>query len=279
MPRFNLIFDMGLHKGEDTDFYLRKGFDVVAFEANPTLIENCKRRFAAYIANGRLRIVEGAIAPRSAGSSVTFYRNANVSVWGTIDGDWAKRNNALGSPSEIISVNRVDVSEVFENIGIPYYLKIDLEGVDGLVLRTLSEFNDRPQYLSVESEKVDRSALNENMNFLAQLGYTKFKIVQQATIPGSSGSFQSRDGSAFSYTFPQDASGPFGEDIPQRWMSLPDALKEYDAIFRRYRLFGDNTLFDRLPPSVRHLIEIGYKLTSSYRGALPGWHDTHASLS
>jgi hypothetical protein len=40
MPRTNLIFDMGLHKGEDTDFYLRKGFDVVAFEANPFLIEH-----------------------------------------------------------------------------------------------------------------------------------------------------------------------------------------------------------------------------------------------
>jgi FkbM family methyltransferase len=278
MPQTNLIFDMGLHKGEDTDFYLRKGFDVVAFEANPTLIADCKRRFPDYVANGRLRIVEGAIAPRSAGPTVEFYQNAKVSVWGTIDADWAKRNDAIGSPSTIISVKRVDVSEIFKNIGIPFYLKIDLEGVDGLVLQALSEFEDRPQYLSVESEKVDRSALGQNMNTLARLGYTKFKIVQQAGIPGSSGSFQSLDGSVFPYTFLQDASGPFGEDIPQPWISLPDALKEYNAIFRRYRYFGDNTLFDRLPSSLRRLIEIGYKLGSDYRGALPGWHDTHASL-
>ena len=63
MPRTNLIFDMGLHKGEDTDFYLRKGFDVVAFEADPLLIKFCKLRFADYIDKGRLQIIEGAIAP------------------------------------------------------------------------------------------------------------------------------------------------------------------------------------------------------------------------
>ena len=28
----NLIYDVGLHHGQDTDFYLKKGFDVVAFE-------------------------------------------------------------------------------------------------------------------------------------------------------------------------------------------------------------------------------------------------------
>jgi len=71
----NLIYDVGLHRGEDTDFYLKKGFDVVALEANPELIAQCKLRFQDAIAHGRLRIIEGAIAPTSAGEKVTFYRN------------------------------------------------------------------------------------------------------------------------------------------------------------------------------------------------------------
>lgn len=37
-----LIFDVGLHKDEDTHFYLKKGFNVAAFETNPSLIEHCK---------------------------------------------------------------------------------------------------------------------------------------------------------------------------------------------------------------------------------------------
>jgi len=41
----NLIFDVGMHKGEDTDFYIKKGFDVIGFEANPELIKYLKKLF------------------------------------------------------------------------------------------------------------------------------------------------------------------------------------------------------------------------------------------
>jgi hypothetical protein len=59
----NLIFDVGMHRDEDTDFYLKKGFRVVSFEADPDLVEHCKRRFADQIARDQLNIIEGAIAP------------------------------------------------------------------------------------------------------------------------------------------------------------------------------------------------------------------------
>lgn len=35
----NLIYDVGLHLGEDTNFYLKNVFRVVAFEANPESAE------------------------------------------------------------------------------------------------------------------------------------------------------------------------------------------------------------------------------------------------
>jgi len=37
-----LIYDVGAQLGEDTDFYLRKGFKVVAIEANPPLAEGLR---------------------------------------------------------------------------------------------------------------------------------------------------------------------------------------------------------------------------------------------
>lgn len=40
-----LIYDVGGHLGEDTDFYLKKGFKVVAIEANPGLAERLSERF------------------------------------------------------------------------------------------------------------------------------------------------------------------------------------------------------------------------------------------
>ena len=36
----DLIYDVGAHKGENSDFYLRLGFRVVAVEANPMLVVN-----------------------------------------------------------------------------------------------------------------------------------------------------------------------------------------------------------------------------------------------
>ena len=90
-----LIFDVGMHKGEDTDYYLRRGFNVVGIEANPELAELCKIRFQDAIARERLHIVEGAIAPSSTEKTVTFFKNT-LSVWGTIDPGWSARNASLG---------------------------------------------------------------------------------------------------------------------------------------------------------------------------------------
>jgi hypothetical protein len=98
----DLIYDIGLHKGEDTDYYLKKGFRVVGMEANPDLVNHCKTRFKSAIAGGQLRIIEGAIAPASSGDTVTFYRNDTATIWGTIDAAWAERNAKRGHNSEKI---------------------------------------------------------------------------------------------------------------------------------------------------------------------------------
>lgn len=52
MKRPNLIIDVGMHNGQDTAFYLAKGFDVVALEANPVLVDAARIRFASEIESG-----------------------------------------------------------------------------------------------------------------------------------------------------------------------------------------------------------------------------------
>jgi hypothetical protein len=39
-----LIYDVGAHKGEDTEFYLIRGFSVIAIEAVPELCERTQIR-------------------------------------------------------------------------------------------------------------------------------------------------------------------------------------------------------------------------------------------
>jgi FkbM family methyltransferase len=280
MARLNerLVYDIGLHKGEDTDFYLKKGFSVIAFEANPSLIEYCKARFQDAVREGRLHIIAGAIAPDNSDDNVKFFLNRERPQWGTIDETWVTRNDNLGYKSDIISVKRIDILDIFESFDIPEYLKIDVEGADKLVLEALRKIESRPRYISIESEKRDFAILEAEFNLFDTLGYTKFKVLQQKNIPGSMIMTKTLDGRQLSHVFEEHASGPFGDEIPQPWLSRDDALREYAAIFRRYRLFGDETVYETLPRRVRRFIEILYKSTSGYRGPFPGWFDTHATL-
>src|ERR1700682_6446861 len=104
----DLVYDIGMHRGQDTDYYLKKGFRVIGFEADPDLIDYCKSRFSEAIKCGRLVIVEGAIVEQqlgqTAGQTVKFYKNLERSVWGTVNDAWARRNEQLGTHNHIVEV-------------------------------------------------------------------------------------------------------------------------------------------------------------------------------
>lgn len=269
----DLVFDFGLHKGEDTAFYLEKGFRVVSFEANPELAQACRNRFSAQIETGTLTIMEGAVAPASAGDTLTFFVNER-SVWGTIDKDWVERNEKAGAASKKITARRIDVEEVIREFGMPFYMKIDIEGADQYVLEVLASFPDRPKYISIESSKEDLGEVIAECDRLRTLGYSRFKAVQQEYIPGRQGVFARRNGESFSYTFPADSSGPFGDDIRQSWVSYEEILDDYRTIFRKYRWFGSGSPLMRVPGLHKFLWHAG-KLGNI---GLPGWYDTHAAL-
>jgi FkbM family methyltransferase len=273
-----LIYDVGMHRGEDTDFYLKKGFGVVGFEADPRMIDICKDRFRSAIASGQLRIVEGVIAPRGSCEQVEFFRNTGNSVWGTANSDWARRNANFGFASENILLKRIDITNAYRTFGIPYYLKVDIEGSDKLVLEGLMEFDSRPNYVSIESEKVDFTALQAEISLLQKLGYTQFKAVQQESIAGSRVVTDTLDGGKFEHVFEQEASGPFGDEIQQPWLGSEDLLRQYKAIFYRYRLFGHDSMCAKAPRFLARPVELIYRAGTGYRGPLPGWFDTHATL-
>jgi FkbM family methyltransferase len=268
----NLVFDVGLHMGEDTEFYLKKGFNVVAFEANPTLVQHCKHRFSAQITSGQLHIIEGAIAPDECGDYITFFESSN-SIWGTIDPEWDQRNLKLGASSKRIDVQRVDISSVFSRFGVPFYLKIDVEGVDGYVVDKLRDLSALPKYISIESEKVDFQKLQSELGTLKGLGYNKFKIVQQERIPGQRIVSNDIRGKQFEHTFSVHSSGVFGEELPGSWLNYEQALERYTKIFLYYRLFGDGSFLHQIKLA-RIIRKIGRRIGIP----LPGWHDTHASL-
>ena len=267
----DFIFDVGMHRGEDADFYLRKGFRVIGFEAEPGLAAHCRARFANEIGAGRLAVIEGAIVENHhVGETVRFYKNKDDDVWGTVHQDWAKRNELFGAPSDAIEVQAVDFAGCLKQYGVPHYLKVDIEGSDAFCLQALLDFDQRPDYISIESEKISFAKLKGEFLLLEKLGYTSFRAIQQQTIPGMRTKIHDSE-----YQFENGASGPFGEDLPGKWKSRNQILAQYRLIFLLYRLYGD---YGRLNP---------YRLGRESRKALerisgkpmPGWYDTHAKLA
>jgi FkbM family methyltransferase len=224
-----LIYDVGAHLGEDTDFYLKKGFKVVAIEANPVLAEKLRERFRSNLAGGSFVVVNAAIAENA--GEAGLYVNQSLSVWGTIRPEWAERNASLGSPSKLITVKAISFPEVLSEHGVPYYLKIDIEGADVLCLQGLIKNPDRPKFVSIESEKRSWQALLYEFELFERLGYSRFKIVDQEHIDRQKPPNPAAEGRYVEHTFESGSSGLFGKELPGKWLTRRQAI-------RRYRFLG-----------------------------------------
>lgn len=267
----DLIYDVGMHKGEDTEYYLKKGFRVIAFEADNELVEENKKKFSKPITEGALIIVEGAIVDEPTLDKVRFFKNLDNTAWGTTDLNWAIRNENLGARNQEIEVHAIDFSKSLERYGIPYYMKIDIEGADLVCLEALGQYHIKPSYLSVESEKVNFDKLVHELDILTELGYAEFTAVQQAAktkIP-----IHSKEGKQISHRFARGSSGLFGRDL-NNWVAKNDVLQEYRRIFARYERYGDSTFWQQ-----NRLARLSLHVLSKLVGRpIAGWYDTHARL-
>lgn len=263
----DLIYDVGLHRGEDTQFYLAKGFRVVAIDANAELCAEASARFAPEVASGRLKILNIAVSAQA--GEATFFRNAKRSEWGTIDPLWAERNRLKGSASTCAVVQAATLADLTREFGVPYYAKIDIEGLDLVALGSLGDAPARPKYVSVESEKVSFQALEAEFELLRKLGYDRFKVVAQHEVPRQRVPSPPREGQYCEHVFVRGASGLFGEEAPGNWVTADAAIEAYRPIFARYRLIGDAPDWrTRILRPLARAIGVG-----------AGWYDTHARLA
>ena len=293
----NLIYDVGMHKGEDSEFYLKKGFRVVAIEAATPLAQAASKRFQEYIGCGQLVVLNVAIAEKD--GPLTFFENPGVSVWGTTDSQWAERNRKMGQSSVETTVQGMNFANILSKYGIPYYLKVDIEGADTLCLEGLKSLRVKPKHVSIESTKTSWKSLTGEFALFKELGYTRFKAIPQHTVASRVCPYPAKEGVYVDHPFKFGASGLFGEELDGEWMDEVEILRVYRRIFLRYRLYGDDSLAAKLWRALRpnSLPAEGGKSRSaegspSGKGAgglaktpsllrrlrpRPGWDDTHST--
>jgi FkbM family methyltransferase len=293
----NLIYDVGMHQGEDSEFYLKKGFRVVAIEAAAALAQAASKRFQEYIENGQLVILNVAIAEED--GPLTFFENPGMSIWGTTDPQWAERNRKLGQRSVETTVQGRNFANILSEYGVPYYLKIDIEGADTLCLEGLRTLRAKPKHVSIESTKTSWKSLMDEFALFKELGYTRFKAIPQHTVNTQVCPRPAKEGVYVDHSFKFGSSGLFGEELDGDWMDEAQILRVYRRIFLQYRLYGDDSLAARLWRTLRpkSLPAEGEKIHSAEEsssgqeaGGLAkrpsllrrirprvGWYDTHAT--
>ena len=164
----DLIYDVGMNNGDDTAYYLYKGYRVVAVEADPTLVARARDRFASEIRRGQLELVSTAIGPRR--ETAPFWICEGQSEWNSFDRQIASRE---GHAHHAVEVQCQPFRDLLEQYGVPSYLKIDIEGHDHYCVADLDP-GDLPAYVSHEMW-----GSLEPLYRLRDLGYRSFKLITQ----------------------------------------------------------------------------------------------------
>jgi FkbM family methyltransferase len=252
-----LIYDVGVENGDDSAYYLHKGFKVVGVEASPVAAERLRKRFEAEIGDGRYVLLPVGIAA-SAGKA-EFWVCDDHSHWSSFDRSIASRSNCRHHP---VRVETRTFGSILDEFGRAAFCKIDIEGNDNLCIEALSA-ETRPPYLSVEVIRGD-----EQLGLLRSKGYTRFKFISQRSfrqplptlikmkahlpqwmrLPITSAEARltsyRKDGS---WRFPGGSSGAFGQQTHGPWQNFDQACRTWDLLAR-----VDDDLSD--------------------------WHDLHAAL-
>lgn len=252
-----LIFDVGMNNGDDTAYYLHQGFKVLAIEADPMLCSKASARFKNEIQEERLTILNIGVAPVQ--GTLDFWICDGHSEWSSFLKSIASRD---GLPHHSIKVECQTFSWILEKFGVPYYLKIDIEGNDYLCIEGLINRTQVPKYVSCEIGDIEKYLLTLNA-----LGFSKYKLISQYNflpleMPPSKEQrnyeFWNRLATSRSlfvtalrkglrvlgnewrittmrdrlrrnaeWVFPLGSSGPFGEGLPGHWHSSQEALYLY----------------------------------------------------
>lgn len=210
----NLIYDLGFHKGEDTENYLNKGFKVIAVEANTKLYEKGLRNFEDVIESGQLILINKAVYNTNS-NLLSFYINPNISEWGSIRRDIAEQDGLESIEQQIETISYIYLCKKY---GTPYYMKVDIESADTFVAQDL--WYAPPKHVSFELNKIDYS---EIFSLLKLNKYKQFQIINQLHNANSS-------------------SGEFAEYLEDdRWITFDEALSRYMK-YRELKIIDNKNL-------------------------------------
>ena len=167
----SLLFDIGANKGKYTEANETKYDKVVMVEANPELAFELANKFKN---NKKVQIVNQAVSDQP--GDVTFYINEDENTISTVDTEWVEKSrfSDVCKRWRPIQVSAISIDELAEQFGKPSYIKIDVEGYELNVLKSMKKRH--ASHVAFEWAEEKKKELIESVEYLMLLGYSQFAI-------------------------------------------------------------------------------------------------------
>ncbi|MDE1150007.1 MAG: FkbM family methyltransferase [Azospirillaceae bacterium] len=213
-----------MNNGDDTEYFIKKGYRVIAIEANPELCKEAAAHFRAEIAGGLLKILNIGVGKEE--GILDFYIDTQQSTTST----FAPQPNE-GGRYRIMPVAVKRLSGIIMEEGMPDLLKVDVEGLDYDVLEDLYKRGIQPVYLSAEAHTIDVFCM------LVCMGYDQFKVMDSGNVGRdfAAAEIHSLDGKTLTHHFKYNSSGPFGDDFPAAWQGKVETIRHLATLDTTWR--------------------------------------------
>lgn len=171
-----IIYDLGCHNGSNIPYYLLKADVVIAVDANPKVCEIIRSRFKKEIKQKRLIVNNFIITHQKSGSYDSFYIFEDLDVCSTVFPEtklFYKNKKLEKSDYSEVKVITKNILDLVDDYGNPFYIKIDLENYDHIILKEIFKNKITPKYISSECHNNDVFNL-----MIAQDEYNYFKLLK-----------------------------------------------------------------------------------------------------
>lgn len=162
----DLCFDIGAHRGNRTEIFLRLGAKVVAVEPQEDCIDCLQQKFQK---EPRVMLVNKGLSDKEGESTLYICEDASTISTFSDKWKWGRFSNYKWNKSKIVPVTTLD--NLIKEFGLPVFCKIDVEGFEFQVLKGLSQ---PITYISFEFTREFFENAKSCINYLLSLGHREF---------------------------------------------------------------------------------------------------------
>jgi FkbM family methyltransferase len=158
----DLVFDIGANIGNQSEMFLKLGAKIIAVEPNPDLIEGLKKRFSGK----EVIIVNKGISSLDKTLKFKIFKDLGHCTF-------ADEHPTSQKPLRVIEVETITLNSLIKDYGKPKFIKIDVEGFEYEVLKTLKQ---KINMICFEFLSERKEIYLKSIKYLQKIGYKEFNL-------------------------------------------------------------------------------------------------------